>query len=512
MDKYAKGSASARLQIPISDKTVTTELSGDFVLPDYQPEIKRLLRVSASVLPPSKYIGDRQAEFAGNIDYYVLYIGSDNAPYCAPLTAEYKIDMPLDADMGESDGYLQSLGGSAAIQPDMISGRVTAPRKLSIKCRLKSRIQIFGEMPLEDGYTHGEDGLQVLRGKVSATECLRGAGELLRVSDEMICDSRDGELRVISAEGRVLMSEVTSTRDAIVCRGDLYVKLLLCREEDGTPYTAIRKMPLSQTVAVEGVNTGDSASAKGSVCELNVTVDEGRIGIESGVIIEAQAAHSEDVEYVKDVYSVSRRSENGYKTVTVPRAAVCFGGNFTLSDSLSLEESGLAPGARVIDASGTATVEEYSLEGGKCAISGKAKFALLTEKDGEYGISEAELPFSYRTSASGDFSRANCECEIISARARADGERVGIDAEIGVMGMAMTDSAERMLSGAAFGDEISAPRGEFVVCYPSDDDTLWSVAKRYGASLDALRESNRISDDASPDSLESLQNVPFLVI
>ena len=232
----------------------------------------------------------------------------------------------------------------------------------------------------------------------------------------------------------------------------------------------------------------------------------------SGVIIEVQAAHSEDVEYVKDVYSISRKSENEYKKVTVPHAAVCFGGNFTLSDSLTLDEAGLAPGAHVIDASGTAMVEEYHFEGGKCAISGKAKFAFLTEKDGEYGISEAELPFSYRTSASGDFSRAICECVIISARARADGERIGIDAEIGVMGMAMTDGDEKMLSGAAFGDEISVPRGEFVVCYPSNDDTLWSVAKRYGASLDALRESNRITDGSAPDSLESLENVPFLVI
>lgn len=512
MDKNARVSSGAHLQIPISDKTVTTELSGDFVLPDYQPEIKRLLRVSASVLPPSKYIGDRQAEFAGNIDYYVLYIGSDNAPYCAPLTAEYKIDMPFDADMGESDGYLQALGASAAIQPDMISGRVTAPRKLSIKCRLKSRIQIFGEMPLEDGYTHGEDGLQVLRGKVSATECLRGVGALLRASDEMICDSRDGEIRVISADGKVLMSEVTCTRDSVVCRGDLYVKLLLCREDDGIPYTAIRKMPLSQTVTLEGVNTGDSASAKGSVCELNVTVDDGRIDIESGVIIEVQAAHCEDVEYVKDVYSISRKSENGYKMVTVPHAAVCFGGNFTLSDSLALDEAGLAPGAHVIDASGTAMVEEYNFEGGKCVISGKTKFAMLTEKDGEYGISECELPFSYRTAANGYFSKAICECEIISARARADGERVGIDAEVGVMGVAMTYGEEKMLSGAAFGGEISVPRGEFIVCYPSNDDTLWSVAKRYGASLDALRESNRIADGTDPDSLASLENVPFLVI
>ena len=69
MEKY---NVVPKARIPVCDRAVTSEISGDFTLPDYQPEIKRLLRISASVLPPSKYISERGAEFAGNIDYYVL--------------------------------------------------------------------------------------------------------------------------------------------------------------------------------------------------------------------------------------------------------------------------------------------------------------------------------------------------------------------------------------------------------------------------------------------------------
>ena len=510
MENYSN-SGSSRLQIPVTDKNVVTELSGDFILPDYQPEIKRLLRVGAVVLPPSKYISDREAELAGNVDYYVFYTGSDNAPYCAPLTAEYKINMPLDYD-AEGDGFLSSPGCGAVILPDMISGRVTAPRKINIKCRLKSRVQVFGDIPVEDGYSQGEDGLQVLRGEILASEYLRGAGDVWRVSDEIICDSREGDIRVVSAEGRTLLSEVTATENGVICRGDLYLKLLLCREDDGVPYALMRKIPISGNVGVEGARVGDSACAKGSVCELNVTVEEGRIGIDAGVLPEVQVAHSEGVRYVKDVYSASRKSENEYKTVGIPTDAVCFGGNFTLSDSASLDEAGIAPGARIIDASGIASVEDYSFEGGKCNVSGKAKFSMLTEKDGEFGVNEIELPFSYKSAVGGELSRAMCECEVISVRARADGERVGVDAEIGVSGAAYAIKNEKMLANAAFGDEIESPRGDIVVCYPAGEDTLWSVAKRYGAVLEGLRAGNKLSSDVSPDAEDSLKKVNFLVI
>ena len=70
--RYTRG---RYMQVPINEKTVTTELSGDFTLPDYQPEIKRLLKVSAEVLPPQKYVGDSEGEISGGIDYYVLYTG-----------------------------------------------------------------------------------------------------------------------------------------------------------------------------------------------------------------------------------------------------------------------------------------------------------------------------------------------------------------------------------------------------------------------------------------------------
>jgi hypothetical protein len=244
---------------------------------------------------------------------------------------------------------------------------------------------------------------------------------------------------------------------------------------------------------------------------MSVTVEDGRIGIDGGIIVEAQAAHSDEIEYVKDVYSTGRRCANGYKAIDIPRSGICFGGNFTLSDSMTLEEAGITHGAKIVDASGSATVEEYSFDTDKCSVIGKAKFALLTEKDGEFGTSEIELPFTFRTQ-SPEATHAACSCEVVSVRAKADGERVGIDAEIGVSGSAYRLESESLLSQAAFGDEILGTRGEIVVCYPSDSDSLWSVAKRYGADFDRLREANGISADISPDTVESLENVNFLVI
>ena len=67
MDQYEnKRAQGGFVQVPMCDKSVIGEISGDFTLPDYQPEIKRLLRVTANILPATRYVGDRCAELSGN--------------------------------------------------------------------------------------------------------------------------------------------------------------------------------------------------------------------------------------------------------------------------------------------------------------------------------------------------------------------------------------------------------------------------------------------------------------
>ena len=90
------GALPKRLQMPLCDRVITAERSNDYTLPDYLPEIRRIIRTDASILPPAKYISGSNAEFNGNIDYNIVYVGADGALYSAPLSAEYSFNAPLD--------------------------------------------------------------------------------------------------------------------------------------------------------------------------------------------------------------------------------------------------------------------------------------------------------------------------------------------------------------------------------------------------------------------------------
>ena len=201
------GSEAKRFRMPLCDRTISTEMSNDYTLPDYLPEIRRILRVSPTILPPSRYIEGKEIELNGTADYHMLYIASDGGLYSAPLSAEYAFRAPLDitADFDLNEGITVLTD----IFEESITSRVTAPRKLSVKCRLSARVRAFGMMIAEERCSGEVNPLSIerLSGKCNTSMMLSSLGETVEISDEIFPDADN--IRVIDASADAIINSIT---------------------------------------------------------------------------------------------------------------------------------------------------------------------------------------------------------------------------------------------------------------------------------------------------------------
>ena len=533
MKEYTEN-ARRDVQLPVCDRTVTTDLSGEFSLPDYQPEIKRLLRIGASVLPPVRYAAGDNVEMGGSMDYFVLYMGNDNRLYCAPLATDYRFAVPTEGGTSIADGEMVS---TCDIVPEMITGRVLAPRRMNIKCRLRSHVKAYRDGSVGFDMSEGLSpaSVETLSDTVEACRLYQRVGEMMPLADDMILSPSDGEMRVVCAEGQVMVNEVAAGNDMVNCRGEVMLKLTLCpmdrvidvavmeRAGDGggygeqvppapvEPVVVTRRIPFAQAIDVPGVTPACDACAHGTCSELAVEVEEGRLHTDLGVVLEVLAQKNEPVAYVKDMYSTRKEMSCRYEDHAVERAMKCINGNFTLSDSLTLAEAGIDPACRVIDAVATPYAEALAVDRGRGVLTGRCRCHLLLTKDGEYTSAEIELPFRYETDAAVEGVEPDFDGSVkaVTCRARMDGERVGIDAELAVMLRLVSDGQIRTLGDVSFGTDVTRRRGEYVICFPSPDDTLWSVAKRYHAPLATLSAANQLS---TTDVESTLHGVGYLIV
>ncbi len=529
----------AGVQLPVCRRTLTTDLSGDFSLPDYQPEIKRLLRVGVSIPSPEVYTSGDNVDLDGTMDYFVLYMGNDNQLYCAPLSTNYRMSLSLSDEREREKDHGRPLGAPSPLDGELtctcdvtaepVTGRVTSPRHLNIKSRLKAAVKVYGTCQLSTN-SQGEpmpDSVERLSA-TAPTACLfRGTGEPLALQDDMILNAADGgEQRVVCAEGQVMIHETAAGQNTVTCRGDVLLKLTLCpaevaEGEDALPVISTRKIPFSQVVEVPGVTPDCACCARGACTEMSIEVEEGHLHSDLGVVLEVMAQKEQAAAFTKDLYSTRKETKGGYATYPTQRALGCFNGNFTLSDSLTLSDVGIHPSSRVMDVTATAYPEAITADAAKnrCVLTGRCRIHLLLYREGEYNAAELELPFRYEKEmgtmgklAEGVLPEFDGSVKAVSCRARMDGERVGIDAELAVALRLTAPDSLTTLASVTFGEDVTRRRGEYVICFPAADDTLWSVAKRYHAPLVPLGAANGLSLPEEPDKAGSLEGTEYLIV
>ena len=112
----------------VNDTVSSCEVSEEFTLPDYVPEIRKMLTVKSSALPESKYLSDKNGasvlDYSGTVTYLIIYADDEGNLCSTPLSSQYESSALLN-------GHPDIVFIDTTV--DNTSLRVNAPRKLTIK-------------------------------------------------------------------------------------------------------------------------------------------------------------------------------------------------------------------------------------------------------------------------------------------------------------------------------------------------------------------------------------------
>ena len=466
------------LTMPVCRKTMSTEVSGDYILPDYQPELRRLLSVSGKAMPPAKYVGGGNVELDGTVEYQILYVGADGGLYSAPLSGEYNLRVPMEnlsaLDLNEGVCVL------ASCVPESITARVTAPRKLTLRCRMKCTLGAYGKMPIGERLIGdaAKEGLCRLRESVQSASLMSCRSEAVSLFEEFSLPFADA--RVVCADAGTLIDEVSVGKSETTVRGEVILKLLFA-SEDGMMVSESKKLPFEGTMECDELTGEDiCASVRGYVSDLAVRVEENKAMCDVQLILDGHMGGNEWVSYTADLYSTERACQTRYATHEVPMFLHAMTANFSQSERMSASEKGIPQGATVIDVQGQATADSCEQQDGHTIIKGQGRYVFICQKDGEYSAVELTLPWRYECEG-GVMPLASYDvcAEVVSCRGRISGDVLELDAELCVAGDWMGVQTIRTLESAEFADEKKKKSGDTVLCYPAPDDTLWNVAKKY---------------------------------
>ena len=471
----------------VCDKTVSSELSGEYLLPDYMTGIRRILTVDGTALPPSRYVGPSSIELNGTVDHRILYLGEDGGLHTIPMTTEYTLSVPYDNEHLDMNEGVTVLVSSACETPVV---RVSGPGRLSLRGRLHTHLRAFGCGIPEEHYSGEMDPSRICRRR-EETEAVRMicvTAEPTVLNEELSGFSEDA--RIVSAEASPWLSETRIENGTLRLNGDLPVRLLIC-DRGGRVESVEKRVPFAISAECEGADAEWHTDARISVTELELTAEEGRIVCTATLVAEATLMKNLPMVYTEDLYSTARVCDTEYEDYSLPVVLRAENRSISQSERIAATDLGIPEGARILDARGDVTVEECSGQGDRLVVMGQSRYRLIWERDGEYGTAELTLPMRYETEGVGDTPKqADALCRVALCRARMDGETACLDAELTVSVSFLGEKTVRAVSGASFGELTESGKNRFTVYYPTAGEDRWQVAKRYAVSPDRLTEGN----------------------
>ncbi len=474
------------------------DCSEDFVLPDYYPEIRRIMGVRCTAAAEGKYVSGDEIEADGDVTYTVLYTDGDGEICQVSETTQYTAGLPLKnigSEGASPDGIV--LDTSA----DGVVCRVTAPRKITLSSKVKTNARSTIVQSVGDYAGYAADGTNeaaqaVVRRKVKEV-C---SAEIMELRGSSVVE---GEIRqregmsLVSAYAEICASDVRISGGNVSVKGDAYAVVLLKGSGDGEKYvTAKSRVPVDVTLPIPERFLKDK-DGKVSVCafadvrlvEAEIS-DDGLVSWRAEYSIDADLTRSSVSEMTEDAYIPSSESEEIERAeLHLYQCAAAHSGRITAQVSGKLKN--IKPSSDILYSWGEGYIDKAVLSGGRMVLTGRVKIVALADCGGEIVSEEFASPLKYEAECEADVTAddrlwGKYKVRVCDVIPRVDGDEAVFSAEAAVSAFIMKEKSEDAVVGISPVGESAGDRAVITVYAADEGESQWDVEKKFRLGCPAV--------------------------
>lgn len=478
------------------------ESSAEYVLPDYNTDVRKILFSKADVRPAGKFVSSDEVEFTGIVNYDVIYSDSDNNVSAASFSSDYDFSVKCPME-NYADCY-------ANVKLANSSLRLVGPRKFSAKSQLTLETKVVenGALSISGSALLGEESPQVNTETVGVhtsfiSESIeREYAEEIANLENAIAD----EVRVIYTGAEAISTSTEVMENGVTVNGTLRIVSVI-QNGDEPAYLIEKSVPIEETVPFSEVGVDMQITPVFIVTSLKTSVNPTDSGVSVVVssIVELYVIGelNENVEIVTDAYMQSSESDAGYSTFTYTEL---MGGTKTTSPVSCDFARSLLEGENVREChilASDAKIESISGEREGVRVEGEIKYSgIATEVNETGGVSYFPLKLSTRFNEYVNLGLQNADdlkfevrAKSHSATATLDSLGVYVNSALTISASAYKEEGVKVLASLDVnGDKPTAvSSSRVVVYYPSEDETLFSVAKKFHSTKKKIALDNSLT-------------------
>lgn len=485
---------------------IRTECSAEISLPDYNTDVRKILHVSAEPHQISSFASGDGIECSGEVTFDLVYLDFEGNVSSASFGGDYSFKVKCD-----TESYKDSLVETSL---DNLSVRLMSPRKVAAKATLDSSVTVITEQTVEVsgdafadelGYVVDPVCISVKSTEITAAAEREYASVLARYDGKT---TDEVALIHLSAKPRVERIDLSDGEAEIV--GKIDVEALVKTDE----YPLIRltkSLDLSQKIsATELCEEGDlQADVEVASASVAIQGDEGGVELALSVITESRLLRegNSSVELYSDMYLCDFPCECQKETLSYDEYLGRWSHNKEISETVAVADLGIGALREIAFADATVKLREVSVADGAARVLADILVSAIATEVNDDGVATF-VPVKFPVKIK---ENVNCDCQIddktaIIADVRlndlsvtADSEFVHFKANISpTVSLTQSKEAEALVRAEA---KLSIPydkkASRVTVYYPTEEDTLYTIAKAYHTTKERILNDNPALSEVS---------------
>ncbi|MCC8191709.1 MAG: DUF3794 domain-containing protein [Ruminococcus sp.] len=475
------------------DTTCEQSAELDLVLPDYYPDIFRILKCSFSPAVISQSINGGRFSFELAVKIKILYCSAENKKVnCIEQKQSFTKTLDLSADAKNPEVYL-------CPRTDYINCRVQNQRRLDIRGCVSTKVKIVGEEPCELLIGAAGANIQLLREQFSVLTKRLNYSKRITVSEEIELSEQKPDIdSFVKAVADIELGEQNIISGKMVVKGNAKAYILYNTSDDACD-TLKFSLPFSNILDIDGIDESFKTlvDIDSPVIELIAKNNSQReYTCEISFNVSVRALKFKDEFLVLDAYSTCYECESETAQVNLELCPV--------EKSIRLETTGTlksddAKIAEVVDADAKCHNVQYRTSGGRTLVFGSIDISLIArDSDSSPIYLENTLSFERELDEeSSDICGIDISSRIISTDyAIKSSECVDITAVADIRAVVHKSLSNNTIKNIKIGGEkkLQNKNCALKIYRCEEDESVWEIAKRFNTTPSSIISESELNE------------------
>lgn len=477
----------------------------DYVLPDYYPDIFKILKCTLTPGIVSYSVSGSQLFLDGVVYIKVLYLSEQSGEInCVEQRYTYSKTIEL---VKPANRAVVTLFPKA----DYCNCRAVSGRRIDVRGAISCTVKVTDCR--EDEILCGVSGMgtQVKRGSINYCGSRLSASRQYIVREDIETGAGGGIVSILTVSCTANVTDTKIIADKVVVKGEAKVKsLYLIRTGSGVSETEVMEaeIPLSQIVDLDGITEGHSCFARFDVMDCDLEIKQGEdgenrlIGCDLTLDCKVTAYKEAALSPVCDLYSTEYESSYSVSPIRLEHTPQLLSTQHSLKSMLECSDGTVS---EVFDCRcellGSA-VRESEGNVKRLIVSGQANIQLIGRNDAGTPVfieKNESFEFETETEVLHDGYSAGVTVSVTNVSYSISGDSA-VDVHVQLLAQGLVYQVRNISAVSEISINEEAPKQKnsdyaLKLYFAESGEKIWDIAKRYNTSVSAVLAENELEQE-----------------